>query len=119
MANDIRKNIKSYEEYDRIMKAMASRAPETDEELEAAHKEWDEEWDQMTEEEREEFREMDRRAQAMARGDFSHIKDPAHRKRLEEIRAQSDREREERNRLQAEQKNSKSKKRTKTKEVHP
>jgi len=82
MANNWKDKTKSYEEYDKIMRESAKGAPSTDKEIDEALKEFEREWDAMSEEEREEMRKADKRAQALAKGDYSSL-DPHFRKIFE------------------------------------
>ena len=82
MANNWKDKTKSYEEYDKIMRESAKGAPSTDKEIDEALKEFEREWDAMSEEEREEMRKADKRAQALAKGDYSSL-DPKLRKIFE------------------------------------
>ncbi len=82
MVDNWKKKIKSYEEYEKIMRESAKGAPTTDEEIEKAQKEFEREWDAMSEEEKEELRQADKKAQALARGDYSSL-DPELRKIFE------------------------------------
>lgn len=97
MVDNWKNKTKSYEEYDKIMRESAKGAPSTEQEVEEALKEFEREWDAMSEEEREEFRQADKRAQALAKGDYSSL-DPELRKEIEE------RERKEKNKKVAEPK---------------
>lgn len=71
MADNWKKKTKNYEEYDKIMRESAKGAPNTDEEIEEAQKEFEYEWDSMSEGEREDLRQADKKAQALAKGDCS------------------------------------------------
>lgn len=82
MENNWKKKIKSYEEYDKFMRETAKGAPQTNEEIAEALKEFEREWGAMSEEEREGFRQADKRARALARGDYSSL-DPELRKVFE------------------------------------
>ena len=73
MVENWKRKIKNYEEYDKIMRESAKGAPETDKEVEEALKEFEREWDKMSGKEKEELRQMDKKAQALARGDYSSL----------------------------------------------
>ncbi|MBI2027550.1 MAG: hypothetical protein HYS98_07105 [Deltaproteobacteria bacterium] len=73
MVENWKEKTKSYEEYDKIMRESAKEAPETDKELEDALKEFECEWNKMSEQEKEELKQMDKKAYALARGDYSSL----------------------------------------------
>lgn len=70
-----KKFIDGYNEWSKNIHDLAKDVPDDDEGfdrwLEEAMKEFEREWDAMSEEERKEFRQADKRAQALARGDYS------------------------------------------------
>jgi len=83
--NKKKKFIEGYNEWSRNISKLAKNVPDNDsfeEELDKAVKEFEREWDAMSEEEREEMRKADKRAQALAKGDYSSL-DPHFRKIFE------------------------------------
>lgn len=75
--NDKKKFIDGYNEWSKNINDLAKDVPDDDEGFDKwlgeVLKEFEREWNVMSEKEREEFRQADKRAQALARGDYSSL----------------------------------------------